>query len=247
MESKQKGLDAAILAGKLLMESGGEMHRVEDTMARIANHANQHLDSISFVLPTGIFVSDENGRDTRLRRIHFRATQLNTLTQVNALSRRFVEGDIDLDTLLYELKRIEENPQSISFPKRLIAYGLGSVAMMFIFHGHLQDAPITFLLACMAGFIHEKSRTLLKMRFINDLLTAFILSFLINQLSTANILVQINAVTMASVVMFVPGIPIMHSLRDFFLGNTVSGSVFLLEAFFTALMIGLGVILGLSL
>lgn len=246
MNQTQKGLDAAILAGKLLMESGGEMHRVEDTMIRIANHAAQKEQNISFVLPTGIFVSNENGRNTRLQRIHFRSTQLQTLTKVNALSRQFTEDQISIDELIQALQDIEKNPQSHSNSKRLFAYGLGSVAMMFLFKGSPQDALLTFLLGMLGGWIHEESRSILKMRFIHDLITAFVLAFLINLMNRLGLIAQIDAVTISSVVMFVPGIPIMHSLRDFFLGNTVSGSVFLLEAFFTALMIGLGVILGLS-
>lgn len=246
MEEREKGLDAAILAGKLLMESGGEMHRVEDTMARIANHAYKHEQSISFVLPTGIFVSNEHGRNTRLRRIHFRATQLQTLTDVNALSRQFTEDLISLDELIEKLREVEQRPATISPGKRFCAYGVGSVAMMFLFKGDIRDALLTFLLGTLGGWIHEKSRQVLKMRFLNDLITAFVLAALINILNQHAFVTQIDAVTISSVVMFVPGIPIMHSLRDFFLGNTVSGTVFLLEAFFTALMIGLGVILGLS-
>ena len=41
---EEKLLDACILAGKILMENGAEMHRVEDTMNRILEkeHVERH-------------------------------------------------------------------------------------------------------------------------------------------------------------------------------------------------------------
>ena len=58
-----------LLAGKIMLQSGGETSRVEDTMIRIAasyGYENCH----SFVTPTGIiFAIDGSAPITRLYRI----------------------------------------------------------------------------------------------------------------------------------------------------------------------------------
>lgn len=48
-------VDVCLLAGKLMLESGGETYRVEDTMGRIAASFGV-FRSHSYVTPTGIIV-----------------------------------------------------------------------------------------------------------------------------------------------------------------------------------------------
>lgn len=48
-------IDTCLLAGRIMMESGSEVYRVEDTMNRIAVNANEP-NSNSYVTATGIFM-----------------------------------------------------------------------------------------------------------------------------------------------------------------------------------------------
>ena len=60
-ESKQinQVIDVLMLAGTLLLESGSEIHRVEDTMIRIA-HSQGIDDCNALAMPVAIFFSIEN-------------------------------------------------------------------------------------------------------------------------------------------------------------------------------------------
>ena len=49
-------LDCLLLAGQMMMESGAETYRVEDTMLRMARSQNIE-DAQSYVTPTGIILS----------------------------------------------------------------------------------------------------------------------------------------------------------------------------------------------
>ncbi|MCX0160283.1 threonine/serine exporter family protein, partial [Escherichia coli] len=53
-------------------------------------------------------------------------------------------------------------------------------------------------------------------------------------------------VIIGSIMLMVPGIPIMNSIRDFLVGNTISGTVFMVEALFIAIMIGSGIMASLQ-
>jgi uncharacterized membrane protein YjjP (DUF1212 family) len=58
---QDKILDIAVRAGSLLLKSGAETYRVEETIVRICQ--SYCLSCDAFVLPTGIFVSAEGKKD----------------------------------------------------------------------------------------------------------------------------------------------------------------------------------------
>ena len=56
-----------------------------------------------------------------------------------------------------------------------------------------------------------------------------------------------DTVIIGSIIILVPGIQIMNSIRDFLVGNTISGTIFMVEAMLIAAMIGAGVLAGFQL
>ena len=100
-------VECCLLAGKLMMESGAETYRAEDTMDRMA--LSQHLtQSQSFVTPTGILFSGKNNLPTRLVRVNNRTTDLEKIALVNAVSRKLSSEEMSLEEAYRELKRIDE-------------------------------------------------------------------------------------------------------------------------------------------
>ena len=100
--------EVCLLAGKIILQNGGETYRVEDTMIRIAA-AFGHPDAQSFVTPTGIIFS-MNGDDpaTRLVRIADRSTDLHKVTLVNDISRRIGGGELSASAALRQLRDVEQ-------------------------------------------------------------------------------------------------------------------------------------------
>ena len=75
---EDKVIDVVLIAGRILLESGAETYRVEDTMNRIS--ASFGLDdTYSFVTSTAIIFSLNNRTNTRLIRIRERTTDLEKL------------------------------------------------------------------------------------------------------------------------------------------------------------------------
>jgi len=84
---EDKVIDVVLIAGRILLESGAETYRVEDTMTRIA--ASFGLDdTYSFVTSTAIIFSLNNRTNTRLIRIRERTTELEKIALTNSLSRK---------------------------------------------------------------------------------------------------------------------------------------------------------------
>ena len=93
-ESTREALDVASLAGDILLASGAEIFRVEETIERIAR-AYGVSSSDAFVLSSGIFLTAESGKKqefARVRHIPLSAARLDKVTAVNQLSREIEEG-----------------------------------------------------------------------------------------------------------------------------------------------------------
>ena len=70
-ESKELNavIDVIMLAGTILLKSGSEIHRVEDTMIRIA-HSQGIVELVNVLaMPAAIFFSIENTNISRMKRV----------------------------------------------------------------------------------------------------------------------------------------------------------------------------------
>lgn len=240
-------LETCILAGKILMENGAEMHRVEDTMNRILDKEHGEGEAVSFVMPTGIFVTTRYGNNIKMKRIVKRRQNLEKIVEVNSLSRRFSVGELDvqqLHDLMHEL-----DASNIDFPLwlKILSSGLISGFMMLLFEGALQDLLVTMIIGTLGYCIYSVLIREIKVRFLQEFMATFLIAFTASVLNRAGLIVNIDTVIIGSIIILVPGIQIMNSIRDFLVGNTISGTVFMIEAMLIAAMIGAGVMSALQL
>ena len=94
-------MKALCLAGRIILENGGETYRAEDTVRRMAR-ALGLSEADAFAIPSGLFISftDENGEPkTSLNRVYLRGTHLARVDRVNQISRMLTDGLIDPDEL----------------------------------------------------------------------------------------------------------------------------------------------------
>ena len=108
MEYKQI-LNIAVLAGEIMLRSGAETYRVEDTMKHILNTARTEVAE-AFVMMTGIVATLDNPDMemlTAMRRVHDRGTNMHRIVQVNEISRRYCRGEMTVEETYEELKQIK--------------------------------------------------------------------------------------------------------------------------------------------
>ena len=87
----------AMRAGNIMMKSGAEIYRVEDTIERICKSCG--IEDVNvFATPTGIFVSTDNEESTNtvtyIKRIRSSETDLTRISRVNQFSRSFTTSDM---------------------------------------------------------------------------------------------------------------------------------------------------------
>ncbi len=247
LEETHEIMDACLLAGKIMLRSGAETYRVEDTMQRMASALGIN-ESHSYVTPTAILFSVEDRRPeaTRLVRISDRTTDLNKVVLVNDVSRRISNGVIGLDEACRQLKEIESTKLMFSLWLQVVAAAIASGCFVIMFQGGWYD----FLPAVFAGGAGYYAVVLFH-RFIPvKFFAEFLGSVIIGVVSYLFILLQLgnelDKIIIGAVMPLVPGLLITNAVRDLMAGHLVSGISKGAEAFLTAFAIGSGIAVVLS-
>ena len=99
----------AVLAGEIMLRSGAETYRVEDTIKHILDPAGT-AETESLVMLTGIIVTiDRPGEEavTVMRRVHDRGTNMHRIVEVNEISRKYCAGELSAEETWEKLKSIK--------------------------------------------------------------------------------------------------------------------------------------------
>lgn len=95
----KKVLDLSMEAGRILLDAGAEIFRVEETIERISRAFGIEKCS-PFVMSTGIFLTAENEEGeiyASVKHIPIQGAKLYRVAAVNQLSREIVEGKYTLE------------------------------------------------------------------------------------------------------------------------------------------------------
>ncbi|UAL52774.1 MULTISPECIES: threonine/serine exporter family protein [Metabacillus] len=235
-------MEVCLLAGKIMLISGAETYRVEDTMMRIAASFGVK-NSHSYVTPTGIIFSIESDEPTKTKliRIMERTTDLDKVTNVNAISRKISNGDLNVDEAYDLLKEIDEANSTYSLFLQVIAAAIASGCFLIMFQGQWSD----FIPAVLAGGLGFMAviyfHRLVPIKFFAEFLAAFIIGLLAYLFVRTGFGSEMDKVIIGSVMPLVPGLLITNAVRDLMAGHLISGLSKGAEAFLTAFAIGSGI------
>lgn len=248
---QKKILEVALLAGQIMCESNAESYRVEDTMNRILTYSKAaYAVAVSFSTSIYAVLDDPTyatGSYVGIKRITRRSNNLNKISQVNTVSRQLLSGQLSVEEALSALERIRANkPQYNEFWRSVGVVGL-AVSFSVIFQGTRADVVGAFLDGLLLALVmHFLDRYLLNEPLQNVVqstcvtIGAYVLALTL--LPQANP----NAIIIASLMPMVPGTAITNSLRDIFREDYLAGGARMMEAFFCAVMIAIGSVVGLA-
>ncbi|MBP3039178.1 threonine/serine exporter family protein [Bacillaceae bacterium Marseille-Q3522] len=245
MEDIKKITTLCLLAGKIMMKSGAETYRVEDTMSRMAA-AFGMTDSECFVTPTGIIFSLNGEEPTKLIRLKERATDLRKVTIVNDISRKISSREMTADTALQKLKELEQTNLAYPVWLQLAAASVASGCFLIMFYGRWSDflpAVITGLLG-FAGFLY--AHRIVAIKFFAEFLASLIVGFFASLLVSTGIGAELDKIIISSIMPLVPGLLITNAIRDLMAGQLVSGLSKGADSFLTAFAIGTGIAVALT-
>jgi uncharacterized membrane protein YjjP (DUF1212 family) len=242
----KKAVDISARAGTILLRSGADITRVEDTI----NHMMRAFGVVRydiFTITNGIFLSatpddapEGTGDYTRICDVPKNSSDLGKVDMVNTLSRDIEAGLCDLDgaeARLDEIERVKGYPVALS----LFAAALAAGTFSYLFGGSLFDA----VLAATCGLAYYPIAMKLGGTRLSKLLTNGICGFILALLSVCffKLLpgVNLDKVIIGAIMPLIPGVSFVNSVRDIAAGDYISGTIRMIDAIVTAAGIALGV------
>lgn len=235
-------LEISLKAGEILLTSGAEIYRVEETIKRICS--NYGFISESFVLPTGIFISvkDKEGSEpyTAFKRIIQRTVDLNRITHVNNFSRKLNTATVPYSEAMNELTEIE-NLKIWPLFLRMLAAGVASAVFTLLFKGTIIEGGVAFLI----GIVTYLLREILSKADFFQFFELFVCGLAAGSAAVFSVYLfpefNLFKIIIGSIMIFLPGVAITNSIKDALYGDIVASMARLGEAVFVVAAIGVGV------
>lgn len=240
-------LNLALDAGEIMLTSGAETHRVEDTMERILSRGGNNMPE-AVALSTMLIVSIHSplsGSLTMSRKVPNRSIHFSKICRVNALSRKFVEGKLSIEEAYQQLRDIYNEP---SFGAYMIiaSYGIASGAFTVMFLGDIWDGLVAFCTGILLGIFMRLSSSVKIPYFLNSLFGGIFAAIFALIFYTIGWSSDYKVIIVSSIMPLLPGVTITNAIRDIMEGNFLSGTSKVIEAGLIGMAVAGGVGVSLS-
>ena len=240
-------LAIALDVGAETLRAGGEIHRVEDTVTRICRAYG--AEAVEVFAITSLITAEVRMPDgsyaTMNRRVPSTYNHLARLEALNALSRTVCKSPIsaaEVEARLEEIRLYRPVPEWLCYVGGMLATGGFAV----FFGGSVLDglaaAAIAFLLTLFARLRPIR---------INSMVKSLISSFAAGVLSVLCVEIgfghHVDKIIIGTIMLEIPGLSFGNALRDLLCGDTLAGTMRLIQAILQTLMIALGYMAALTL
>ena len=223
-------LDCLLEMGDLLLDSGAEISRVEDTLARMGKaYGAARMDV--FVIPSIISISMEFPGDeslTETRRIHSNGlNDFYRLEKLNALSRSCCAEPLPLDQLRQQLDHVAAGRK----PFRVVFWGsvLGGGGFAVFFGGSLWDGLAAAVFGAGICLLQNRlGRTQLNTVAFN-LLISLLTGLAVGLVTGLIPALHMDKILIGDIMLMIPGLAMTNAIRNMLVGNTISGTMRLAE------------------
>ena len=251
-EYYRKLLNMAVTAGSIMISSGAETHRVEDTMHRILGTTHfEHADAVVFTTGMVVTLSDPSGETLSIsHRVTDCSQNFGKIAEVNSVSRDFCNEKITLDEAIQKLEKIKEKKGYNSF-LRYLGYILASCGFTVMFGGEALDALGTVFCGIILAIIKLELGPKIGRGFVTTILAAAAMTITATSFSYVGyhafgISFQTNYIIIGGLMPLVPGLAMTTAFRDILQGDYLSAGSRILEALMVAVSVAIGIGVGMS-
>lgn len=230
------------LAGRLIMENGGETYRVEETITRMGKAFG--LEKVeSFAVPSGLFISyrrQDGDMETSVARVRKGSRNLSRVNAVNAVSRRVEQGEMNCEETLARLKEIEHEPTCVGSAMLPWAAAASAAGFTGMFGGSVVDMIISggvaALVQLLTQWMGKQSLGELMATLTGSMLTALI-PMLVQLVAGIG---AVESIVGGALMPLLPGLAMTNAVQDAMRGDMVSGLSHGLSAVLTAVLVAGG-------
>lgn len=229
--------------GEDMLRNGAEVRRVEETITLMGKaYGARYVDA--FVITSSIVVTlnlGDNVTFTRTRRINEPdSTNFTKLEELNSLSREYCNGGMSVDELEQEYDKITKKKPD--FAKICIGSVVAAGTLAVFFGGGLIDgilaAVFGFIIFLMKRYIAPVCSNTIFFNFICSLGVGLLIC-LVGKLAQ----IPVDKIMIGDIMLLIPGIAMTNSIKDVFVGDTISGIMRLAESLLWAGAIACGFML----
>lgn len=233
-------LKVSIQVGKMLLESGAETTRVEQTVTHVLD--SYHVEEASaFATPTGLFIAFDYQATSYAKsaRVTKNKVDLEKINHINQLSRQIKATDMSLPELYEELQRIK---QLEGYPFLLKCFAGAGVAMFFTLHAVpvIIDGTIAGCIGFLITWLNDQFEKQTINFFIKVIVLSSIVAFIVLAFERIGIIMHRDQVIIGSLMILVPGVAITNAIRDTIAGDLLSGITRGVEAVLIAVGLAIG-------
>lgn len=235
--SSEDVLKFASDAGRVLLENGAEISRVEETMERIADNYGESGEKF-FVLSNGIFTTGKSYANAEF--IPIKGARLEKVVEVNQLSREIAAHKIPLPMAVEMLERIKNLPSKPVW-EQFLGAGLGCAGFCIIFGGSLLDCMASLCSALILYLFVLKVSTPYLSKTLGNICGGFIGTILCILFNLMVPQTNLGNMVVGTLILLIPGVPFTNGLRDVANEDYLAGITRLVDALMMFLCIAIGV------
>lgn len=238
----ERVMEKALDIGEAMLRCGGEILRVEDTIMRICLTYGDGIIDV-FTILSLIIVSwhtADNKNYTQTRRIYSYSTDLEKLEELNSLSRYICQNRPGCDEIEEKVEQILQTNIEKKSLRDMLGYILGSGGFAIFFGGCVQDgiaAAIVSIFMYFWNFHYAKHSN-------NRIVYMFITSLVVGLLCILSVVFHIGVnqdkVMIGTIMLLIPGINMMISIRDMICNDIITGLLRLAGSLMEAVAIAAG-------
>lgn len=232
--------------GFLLLTHGAEIHRVEDTICRIAAAYGVQADVFAIPASLVVTITDRDGKTfTKTRRVYYRDINLDRVDALNALARRICTNTPDEQEIIQALTNIARRP-AYTLPQQLLAAGLSSGAFAILFGGGGPEAVVATAAGVLVRWLGAIMEKLGGGLLLNNIIGGAVCALSATMAAWLWPALDSAVVTISTLMLLVPGLSMTNSMRDLIAGDLVTGVMKGTEAIIIAAGIAIGVMCSLA-
>lgn len=226
--------------GAMMIRNGSEVKRVEDTLRRMGDAygaASMDVFAITSTLvctmnmPDGSVCSMTRGTRDGAK------TDFWKLERINALSREYCRTKLDTD----KLKACIEEIEGSTAPKLRVCIGsvLAAGTLAVFFGGNILDGVFAAIFAVVIWLLQVYFAPVCTNNILFNFISSFVTGVLIG---VAGHLFPIHGdkVMIGDIMLLIPGLALTNAVKDMFVGDTITGSLRLVESLLWAAAIACG-------
>ena len=237
-------LETVLYAGNLLLSSGAEIYRAEETMHRIAD-AMHIKDMDAYVTNRGIFASGNvpgKGIESRIMSVPDKELNIDKIEAVNELSREVCSNRMDLLYLKTSLQNIA-NMGEQNVAEKILSYFLGAGCFSYAIGTSFRDSLCAAIIGSLVGFYMIWSKYRIKSRVLITIIASVLTAVLSHFCVAIGLGSKLSFIIIGAMMDLVPGVAFVNSVREFSQNNFATGQTLLTSALLTCVSMASGVAL----